>query len=87
MTIKVFDTHVRTKSGRYLHFDVLIEGNDLDKANTYAREYLMSKGINDDDITQSECRFCHVEPSHPMISHEIAQKGYFILELEGCQES
>ncbi|MFO6369899.1 DUF2024 family protein, partial [Pseudomonas aeruginosa] len=24
MEVKIFDTHVRTRDGRYLHFDVLV---------------------------------------------------------------
>lgn len=86
MTIKVFDTHVRTKTGRYLHFDVLIEGNDTEKAQAHARQYLLEKGLNDEDIAQSECRFCHVEPGNPVVARAISQQGYYILELQGCQE-
>lgn len=29
MNVNVFDTHVRTRDGRYLHFDALIEGNNI----------------------------------------------------------
>ncbi|MCX2898125.1 DUF2024 family protein [Pseudomonas mandelii] len=86
MSIKVFDTHVRTKTGHYLHFDVLIEGNDTDKAKAHAREYLLEKGLNDEDIAQSECRFCHVEPGNPEVAQAISRQGYYILELQGCKE-
>ena len=86
MTIKVFDTHVRTKTGRYLHFDVLIEGNDNEKAPAHARQYLLEKGLTDEDIAQSECRFCHVEPGNPVVAQAISQQGYYILELQGFQE-
>lgn len=86
MTVKVFDTHVRTKAGRYLHFDVLTEGNDTEKAKGYARQYLLEKGLNDEDISQSQCRFCHVEPNDPVVAQAISEKGYYILELQGCQE-
>ena len=86
MTIKVFDTHVRTRTGRYLHFDVLIEGNDAEKAQAHARQYLLEKGLTDEDIAQSECHFCHVEPGNPVVAQAISQQGYYILELQGCQE-
>lgn len=86
MTVKVFDTHVRTKAGRYLHFDVLIEGNDIEKAKGHARDYLLGKGLADEDISQNQCRFCHVEPGNPLVAQAIKEKGYYILELQGCQE-
>jgi len=86
MSIKVFDTHVRTKDGRYLHFDVLIENNDPALAKTYARRFLDEQGIQDEDIAQDRCQFCHVEPNNPQVAAAISQQGYFILKLQGCQE-
>ena len=47
MNVKVFDTHVRTVDGGYLHFDVLIEGNDQALATRYAREWLASRGVEE----------------------------------------
>jgi hypothetical protein len=86
MSIKVFDTHVRTKDGRYLHFDVLIENNDPELAKSYARRFLDEQGIQDEDIAQDRCQFCHVEPGNPQVAAAISQQGYFILKLQGCQE-
>ena len=86
MSIKVFDTHVRTKDGRYLHFDVLIENNDPELAKSYARQFLDEQGVQDEDIAQDICRFCHVEPSNPQVAEAIDKQGYFILKLQGCQE-
>ncbi|MNG25500.1 hypothetical protein D3C84_1103650 [compost metagenome] len=86
MSVNVFDTHVRTKDGRYLHFDVLIERNDAELAKTYARRFLDEQGIQDEDIAQDRCQFCHVEPTHPEVAAAIGKQGYFILKLQGCQE-
>lgn len=86
MNINVFDTHVRTKDGRYLHFDVLIDNNDAELAKTYARRFLDEQGIQEESVTQSECRFCHVEPSNPVVSEAIGKHGHFIIKLQGCQE-
>jgi hypothetical protein len=86
MSIKVFDTHVRTKDGRYLHFDVLIENNDPELAKSYARRFLEQQGVQDEDIAQDRCLFCHVEPSNPQVAAAISEQGYFILKLQGCQE-
>jgi len=84
MNVKVFDTHVRTVDGGYLHFDVLIEGNDQALAIRYAREWLTSRGVEDADVSQSRCQFCHSEPAHPEVAAAIAQQGYFIIPLQGC---
>ncbi|WP_434558563.1 DUF2024 family protein [Pseudomonas sp. Z4-20] len=85
MTIKVYDTHVRTQDGRYLHFDVLIDRNDLEFAQSCARRFLAEQGIEDKDMTLNDCRFCHVEPSNPKIVETIAKQGFFILKLQGCE--
>ena len=84
MNVKVFDTHVRTVDGGYLHFDVLIEGNDQVLATRYAREWLASRGVEDADVSQSRCQFCHSEQAHPEVAAAIAQQGYFIIPLQGC---
>ena len=86
MTIKVFDTHVRTKDGRYLHFDVLIDSNDAELAKSYARRFLVEQGVEDDDISQDICRFCHVEPSNPVVAEAISKQGHYIIKLQGCKE-
>ena len=86
MTINVFDTHVRTRDGRYLHFDVLIDSRDSELAKSYARRFLDEQGVQDEDISMNECRFCHVEPNNPVVSAAISQHGHFILKLQGCRE-
>ena len=45
MKVNVFDTHVRTRDGRYLHFDVLIDGNDQARATQYARDWMAERGV------------------------------------------
>ncbi len=84
MKVQVFDTHVRTVDGGYLHFDVLIEGNDQALAARYASEWLASRGVQDVDVSQSRCQLCHSEPGHPDVAAAIVQQGYFIIPLQGC---
>lgn len=85
MTLKVYDTHVRTQGGRYLHFDVLIDRNDQAFAQACARRFLAEQGIEDQDIILNDCRFCHVEPGNPAVDEAIARQGFFILKLQGCE--
>jgi hypothetical protein len=84
MKVNVFDTHVRTHDGRYLHFDVLIEGNDQARASQFARDWMAERGLHGDAIEQSRCQFCHSQPAHPEVAAAIGSKGYFIIPLEGC---
>ncbi|MBM7060735.1 DUF2024 family protein [Pseudomonas sp. UL073] len=84
MDVKVFDTHVRTRDGRYLHFDVLTHGGDVERATGFARRFLADRGLQDADVEQSECLFCHSESAPPEVAAAITQQGYFIIPLQGC---
>ncbi|MCY1292634.1 hypothetical protein D9M68_533350 [compost metagenome] len=84
MHVKVFDTHVRTRDGRYLHFDVLTSGGDQAQARQYASDWLASRGVQDADIAASECLFCHSEIANPQVAEAIGRQGYSIIPLQGC---
>lgn len=84
MNVKVFDTHVRTSDGRYLDFDVLTSGGDSAQAGQFARSWLARQGVQDADIAQSECQFCHSEFATPAVAESIDKQGYFIIPLQGC---
>ncbi|MGE7957928.1 DUF2024 family protein [Pseudomonas sp. NPDC089530] len=87
MNVKVFDTHVRTTAGHYLHFDVLTETDDAARARQYAFAWLSSLGIQESDISQNECRFCHSRIGDPQVAQSIARQGYFILPLQGFEST
>lgn len=80
MFVKVYDTHVRTKSGRHLHFDV-VTPHDVDAAQIYAKNYVAGKGLTDDDIFQSRCQYCHSEVVEPTIARVIKNNGHYILTM------
>ena len=50
MNVQVFDTHVKTTNGHYLHFDVLVTPEHAAKAKLYAQQFLQQQGYNSDDI-------------------------------------
>jgi hypothetical protein len=85
MYINVFDTHVHTRDGRYLHFDVFTDSNDLAQARHYAQQFLKQNNIEEDNISQSSCAFCHSESSSPEVEQAIDQTGYYIFKMQGCQ--
>lgn len=84
MNVQVFDTHVKTSKGQYLHFDVLVTPQQSDKAKLYAQLFLQQQGIDSADIEQQSCAFCHNEIATPLVTEAINRDGYYILKLQGC---
>jgi hypothetical protein len=84
--VSVYDTYVPKKQGGVMHFDILVDSNekDLEKIYGYGREYLLSKGQEGQPLTAKECRFCHVENAKGAMEDSIQAKGYYIIEMEGC---
>jgi len=81
MKVHIYDTHVHTAKGEYVHFDVLVNDENIEKVAQYAKNYLASLGIQGENITQSRCNFCHSEIANPEVQHNIAIRGYSIIRL------
>ena len=86
MKISVYDTYVKKKDGTVMHFDILVPDNEKDttKIHAFGHAYLATKGQAEQPLTSNECRFCHIEQAEPEIEQDIRSKGYFIIEMEGC---
>lgn len=84
MNVQVFDTHVRTTQGQYLHFDVLVTPEQSGNAKHYAQLFLQQQGIDSTGIEQQSCAFCHNEIATPEVTEAISRQGYYILKLQGC---
>ncbi|KGJ94622.1 DUF2024 family protein [Colwellia psychrerythraea] len=81
MQIHVFDTHVMTTSGQYIHFDVLVDNENIKKVELYAAQYLETLGVKIDNIKQSRCNFCHSELADLEVQERIANQGHSIIRL------
>jgi len=81
MKIHVYDTHVHTSNGDYVHFDVLVNDENVNQVSQYAKNYLASLGIQGENIKQSRCNFCHSEIANPEVQQNIALQGYSIIRL------
>ncbi len=86
MGFHVFDTYVKSKNGHVMHFDVITDKNNTEKAITFAKEWLKSIGEEDAKVTTEECRFCHTQSVSEEIEIEIMTNGYFIAKMEGCPQ-
>jgi Domain of unknown function (DUF2024) len=80
----IYDTYVKTSSGRIMHFDVVLDEQDQAKALSYAKEWLAGIGHPDAIVTQENCAFCHTAEAPPDIRKQIDNQGYGIYKLEGC---
>ena len=84
--VNVWDTYVTRKDGKMMHFDIIapVEITDTDVIYGYGKEYLKTKGEEGLPLASNQCRLCHIEKLRPEWDAEIDQKGYFIIEMEGC---
>ncbi|MDV6170255.1 DUF2024 family protein [Flavobacterium sp. DG1-102-2] len=87
MKIAVWDIYVSKKDGSEMHFDILAPDhiNDLETIYAFGKDYLSSKNEAESSLSAKECSFCHIEQATPEIEQSIAGKGYYIIEMEGCE--
>lgn len=86
MDFHVFDTYVKAKDGHTMHFDVITDNSDVEKAISFAREWLNTIGEENSKVTTEECKFCHTQSVPEDIEIEIMTNGYFISKIKGCPE-
>lgn len=88
MKVAVWDTYVDKRDGSVMHLDIIapVETDDKEQIYNYGREYLKTKGQEGQPLTSKECRFCHIEALKPEWEESIRQKGYYIVEMENCEE-
>jgi hypothetical protein len=85
MECAVYDTYVRKRDGKTMHFDVVVEASTPhEKAVEYGREFLASVGQGEQKMTQEECQFCHIQDAPEAVEQDIESKGYYIQKMEGC---
>jgi len=86
MNISVWDTYVKRKDGKIMHFDILVS-NDLKDAQTifnYGKEFLKGKSFQTGGLSSKECKFCHIERASNNVITDIEKNGFHIIEMENC---
>ncbi len=86
MDFHVFDSYVKAKDGHTMHFDVVTDKKEIEKAISYAKEWLKTIGEENSTVTTEECRFCHTQSVPDDIEIEIMTSGYYIAKMEGCPQ-
>jgi hypothetical protein len=85
MTIShVFDTYAKTSKGKTMHFDVVLDEQDQQKALHYAKEWLKTIGEENATVVSENCYFCHSVEAPADLRQQINDRGYAIYKLEGC---
>lgn len=86
MKVAVWDTHVTKSNGTIMHFDIIapLEIKDETIIHRYGKEYLKTKGQSEQTLSAKECNFCHIEAASAEMVSAIEQKGYYIIEMQGC---
>ena len=84
MNFHVFDTYVKAKDGHIMHFDVVTDKNDIEKAISFAKKWLKEIGEESAKISTEECKFCNTQSVPENMKIEIMTNGYFIQEIDGC---
>jgi hypothetical protein len=87
MKVAVWDTYVSKKDGKTMHFDILAPDGitDLETIYGFGKDYLTAKNQQESTLSAKECNFCHIDQATPEIEEAIAKKGYYIIEMEGCE--
>ncbi|MEP1150754.1 MAG: DUF2024 family protein [Balneola sp.] len=88
MKVGVWDTYVTKKDGSVMHFDIIVPAELKDKETIfgYGFNYLSNKEVATQTLTSKECEFCHIESVKPEWEKEITDQGYFIFEMENCND-
>ena len=88
MQAAVFDTYVIKKEGGLMHFDIIVpQFTPADQVIRFGQEYLKRKGQIGQPLSSNECQFCHIEQATEPMLAAFSEKGYFILEMQGCNET
>ena len=80
----VFDTYAKTSKGKTMHFDVVLDEQDQQKALHYAKEWLKTIGQENATVVSENCYFCHSIEASAELRQHINEQGYAIYKLEGC---
>jgi len=86
MEVRVWDTYVDRKDGKVMHFDIIAPSDIVlpEIIYQYGKDYLKTKNQEGQPLSAEECRFCHIQEASSEIQVTIAEKGYYILEMQNC---
>ncbi len=81
MKVHVYDTHVDTQDGQHIHFDVLVNDENIEHVQQFVEQYLASIELVSNNIKLQRCNFCHSEIAKPEVQQDIMALGHSIIRL------
>ena len=85
MKVAIWDIHAIKKDGSVIHFEIIIPGDvkNINLVYSYYREFFKPKKLR---IKLSSIEYCihHREVANKEIISLIKEKGYYLIEKEGC---
>ncbi len=86
MKVAIWDTYVTKIDGSIMHFDIVAPAILKDESTiyNYGKDYLKLKNQIGQGLSSKECTFCHIESATEAMLSAIAEKGYYIIEMQGC---
>ena len=84
--VNVWDTYVTKKDGSTMHFDIIapVDISNPEQIYAYGKDYLKTKGQENQPLTAQQCRLCHIETIKEDWAAAIENNGYYIIEMENC---
>lgn len=80
----VFDTYAKTAQHKTLHFNVILDEQDQQKALAYAKHWLATIGFDDAEVTSGNCYLYHSIETPAVFRSDIDRQGYAVYKMEGC---
>ena len=81
----VFDTYAKTSKGKTMHFDVVLDEQDQQKALNYAKEWLKTIGQEDATVVSENCYFCHSVEAPAELRQQINDQGMPFINWKDVQ--
>ena len=83
----VFDTYAKTSKGKTLHFDVVLDEQDQQKALHYAKEWLKTIGQEDATVVSENCYFCHSVEAPAELGNKSTTRGMPFINWKDVQNN
>lgn len=72
-----------------MHFDILVPSHITDESTIYGmgKRYLETKGQQGQPLSAKQCNYCHQEVASQEMEKSISEKGFYIIEMQGCDQT
>jgi hypothetical protein len=86
MKVTVWNIHAVKKDEGIIHFEIVVPAGlkNIALVYNYSNEFFKSKDLEVDLLSSVECSILHWKDATHEIILEVKKKGYYIIEIDGC---